>query len=419
MSKLYGNDMRIQFLPRISFFFLHFLYSDSMILRILFLVSSIFFLAGCGKSPEPSSIISGEVQGSLYRTSIDPDERIALAKKRKSYMSGIRKGDFYSLRNAPEDALSYYLTVAEKIPDDLVVRKKIAHVYFLLKNWQKSYSEYSQVPVGELSTEERNELFQSLFFDGTRVDRMSEISRYTLGTGALDWYQAVDTCYSGIHNCVISLDAYTGSSENVLALKKQIKNAKKITDAREYRNLLILAKLYEQSMYRASVKIAEEILREFPDYTEVKKIIAFSYFELGEYEDAKKYLLSYLEKNPNDLESIVRMGEIQYALSDYIASNLYLNNAILAGYTPKTNLERRLAYNYSLLSDSVGMMKVLGYLLQEEDVTEDDFAVAITAALTSGDFTRAKSWSDIGSEKFPDSLMLGPLAIRVARESGE
>ena len=62
-------------------------------------------------------------------------------------MSGIRKGDFYSLRNAPEEALSYYLSVAEKIPDDQVVRKKIAHVYFLLKNWQKAYSEYSQVPV--------------------------------------------------------------------------------------------------------------------------------------------------------------------------------------------------------------------------------------------------------------------------------
>lgn len=65
------------------------------------------------------------------------------------------------------------------------------------------------------------------------------------------------------------------------------------------------------------------------------------------------------------------------------------------------------------------MMKVLGYLLQEEDATEDDFAVAITAALADGDFTHALSWSDMGNVKFPNSLMLGPLAIRVARESGE
>jgi tetratricopeptide (TPR) repeat protein len=88
--------------------------------------------------------------------------------------------------------------------------------------------------------------------------------------------------------------------------------------------------IYEQSMYQASALICEEILREFPDYTEVRKILAFSYFELGHYEDAKKSLLAYIEKNPNDLESIVRMGEIQSALSDYVASNLYLNNAIIA-----------------------------------------------------------------------------------------
>lgn len=302
-----------------------------MIFRAVFICFLACILTSCGRGESSgSSTVSSEASGGLYRTNLDPDERIALAKKRKSYMSGIRKGDFYSLRNAPEEALSYYLSVAEKIPDDQVVRKKIAHVYFLLKNWQKAYSEYSQVPVGELTSDERNELFQALFADPMRTDRISEISRYSLGTGALEWYQAIDTCYSGIHNCVVSLDAYTGSSENVLALKKQIKNAKKITDAREYRNLLIAAKLYEQSMYQASAVISEEILREFPDYTEAKKILAFSYFELGQYEDAKKYLLAYIEKNPNDLQSIVRMGEIQSALSDYVASNLYLNNAIIA-----------------------------------------------------------------------------------------
>jgi hypothetical protein len=43
------------------------------------------------------------------------------------------------------------------------------------------------------------------------------------------------------------------------------------------------------------------------------------------------------------------MGEISAKIGDYVASNLYLNNAITAGYMPKTNLERRLAYNYSLL----------------------------------------------------------------------
>ena len=73
-----------------------------------------------------------------------------------------------------------------------------------------------------------------------------------------------------------------------------------------------------------------------------------------------------------------------------------MNNAILAGYTPKINLERRLAYNYSLLSDTVGMMKVLNYLLQEQDATEDDYAVAISAAINLSDYSRAQNWAEQG-----------------------
>lgn len=78
----------------------------------------------------------------------------------------------------------------------------------------------------------------------------------------------------------------------------------------------------------------------------------------------------------------MKLGEVSFHLGDYVTSNLYLNNAILAGYAPKTDLERRLAYNYSLLGDTVGMMKVLGYLVQEHDASEDDFAVAISLALS-------------------------------------
>ncbi len=72
-------------------------------------------------------------------------------------------------------------------------------------------------------------------------------------------------------------------------------------------------------------------------------------------------------------------------MKDYSTSSLYLNNAILAGYRPKTELERQLAYNYSALSDTESMTKVLSYLLQEDDVRETDFAVAVSLALGRSD----------------------------------
>ncbi len=178
-------------------------------------------------------------------------------------------------------------------------------------------------------------------------------------------------------------------------------------------------KLYEQGMYGASSRIAEEILRNRPDYLEVMKILGFSYYELGKYADAKKYLLTYLEKNPKDLESTLRMGEIFAHAGDFASANLYLNNAILAGYTPKTDLERRLAYNYSLLGDSAGLMKVMNYLLQETDVKEDDYAVAISLAISQGDLARGRTWSLDGIKKFQNSVMLTPLYIETLRLLGE
>lgn len=120
-------------------------------------------------------------------------------------MNGIRKGDFYSLKNAPEDALSYYMTVEEKLPKDQIVRKKIAHVYFLLKNWTRSYEKYIGVPIGELSETDQDELFQSLFFDESLIDRIGELSRIPMATGALEYYRTVDACYGGVHNCVITI----------------------------------------------------------------------------------------------------------------------------------------------------------------------------------------------------------------------
>jgi tetratricopeptide (TPR) repeat protein len=354
-----------------------------------------------------------------YRASIDEDERVALAKKRKSYITGIRKGDFYSLRNAPEEALSYYLSVQEKLPNDQVVRKKTAHVYFLMKNWAKAYEEYIKAPLSELHTDEKEELLRSLFFDESTFDRLGELTRLSLPADTLEYYTLVDTCYTGIHNCIITIDSYTGAIGSITELKWQIESAEKITTDYQYRNLLVAAKFYEQGMYRVTEKLLLEILKNRPDYTEIKKMLGFSLFHLGKYEEARKYILEYLELNPKDLESIIYLGELYHFLGDYISSNLYLNNAIIAWYTPKINLERRLSYNYALLWDTVGMLKVLNYLLRSDGVSDDDFAVAVSVALDEWELPKADLWAREGMARFPESQKIAPLAIEALRLKGE
>ena len=90
----------------------------------------------------------------------------------------------------------------------------------------------------------------------------------------------------------------------------------------------------------------------------------------------------------------------------------------MAGYTPKTTIERRLAYNYAKIGDKEGMKKVLTYLLQETDVKEDDYAVAISLAIRQGEYVRAYSWAHEGLDTFANSKALTPLYIQSLRLVG-
>lgn len=333
-------------------------------------------------------------------------------------MVGIRKGDYYSLRNAPEEALAYYLSVAEKLPDDIIVKKKIAHTYYLMKSWKQAYAYAVQVPISEQSETEQAEMFRALFSDETEMDRVGELYRFQLGTGVLDYYKFVDFCFAGYDGCSQFARQYTGSSTLIEDLKNTLVSAEKISSDPSFLQFNFALKLYEQGMYLASYRITKKILEVRPDYFEVQKLAATNLYQLGRYEESKKIYLEYLEKYPNDMDVIIALWEIFFHLKDPVTSNLYLNNAILSGDQSKTDIERRLAYNYAQLGDTQGLLKVLNYLLQESEVKEDDFAVAVTAALEASDLERAKSWSETGMRAFPGSVWIGPLYSMTLRYLG-
>ncbi len=65
------------------------------------------------------------------------------------------------------------------------------------------------------------------------------------------------------------------------------------------------------------------------------------------------------------------------------------------------------------------MLKVLSYLIQETDVTEDDFAVAISLALYQGENTKAYAWAYTGIEKYKNSIILTSLYLSALRINGK
>ena len=52
-----------------------------------------------------------------------------------------------TLKNNPEQALAYYQAALEQLPDDIVIRRKIAHAYYLTRNWKDAYANYARVPL--------------------------------------------------------------------------------------------------------------------------------------------------------------------------------------------------------------------------------------------------------------------------------
>lgn len=392
-------------------------------LKKLSIFSVFFILASCSQNSEnPTTMPEMSELPETYNATLDDETRLKLTIERRKEQMQIRKGDYMMSKNNPKAALEFYLPLVAKLPDDVVLYRKIATAYFQLKDWKNSYAYFVRVPLSELTTEEQSNMILALFYLDNEYDRAKELQKFAFTDLQKEYYSTLNACYAGIEKCADILWNYTGTESRILALQTITKDSHKISPEYEYRNLLLAKNFYEQKMYRLAGMFAAEILSNNPNYQEAKKMRAFALYELGKYQESRDLMLDYFSHNPDDMEIIIRLGEVYTFLEDYATANLYFNNAIVAGYKPKTILERRLAYNYAKLGDTAGMTKVLSYLLQEDDAAEDDFAVAISLAIEKNDIARAYSWANTGIRKYRQSKILAPLyiqSLRLARKHTE
>lgn len=185
-----------------------------------------------------------------------------------------------------------------------------------------------------------------------------------------------------------------------------MQSAKGTSEDELYIRTLLIGKLFEQKSYLAVKKIGMEILQLRPNYKVVLKIVGYSDYELGDYAGAAKVLEQYYSIEPKDVEVAYMLGIVNYFKEDYSTSNLYFNSAVLNGYTPKTELERRLVYNYVLLGDTVGAFKIFRFLLDENDAMAEDYQIALFTAEQAGEYSKVALWSRKGLNKFPQDAVL-------------
>lgn len=334
------------------------------------------------------------------------EERLDESKRRKNFRSVIRKGDYFSLKSDRETALRYYLNAYLRLKDDNVLERKVAGAYFDLKDFKNAYKYYMKVPFVDLEEPEKKKMLSALMFDESTAVKSTEIQKLGLSQDETEYYSYMENCYTGIHNCVVSLDSYSGSYEPTAKLKNIIDTYMKVSSDFHYRNILLAGAFFESKEYLAGAKIAAEIAEKRPDYKIAYKIAGYCNYELGKYQEANTYLGKYYAFDSKDVATAYTLGLSNYYLEDYTTSNLYFNTAVLNGYAPKTELERRLVYNYYTLGDKKGMFKIFRYLLKESDVTEDDFVIAVHIAMEENDRAKGFLWVNQGIEKFGGSDML-------------
>jgi tetratricopeptide (TPR) repeat protein len=229
------------------------------------------------------------------------EEKLQESKRRINFRSVIRKGDYFSLKNDQETALSYYLNAYKRLNNDHVLERKIAGVYFDMKDFAHAYEYYTKVPFIDLEESEKQQAISALMFDEKVTDKSVEIQKMGLTTDQIAYYGYIENCYTGIHNCIVGLDSYSGSYEPTNKLKNIIDTYMNVSTDFHYRNILIAGAFFQAKEYLAGAKIAEEIIQKRPDYKIAYKIAGYCNYEIGKYREANVFLGKYYTFDPKDI----------------------------------------------------------------------------------------------------------------------
>ena len=353
------------------------------------------------KSPQ-----NDEMDAFFQEEALTKEEKLAQFKRRMNFRSILRKWDFYSIKNMKETALQYYLNAYKRLPHDTVLEKKIWDTYFEMKNYQKAYEYYKRIPSWDIDAKLKDKMLKALLYTWNKNMR-DEFNQIIAPKDLKDYYDKVLVCYTWIKNCLQEIRSYSWSVEKINQMQKNMIDYSNVTNSDPNSKYAALAgDLFKNKDYLAAALISQETLTKRSNYTSVLKIAGFSWYELWDYKKANDYLQKYYAIEPKDITVTYLLGIINFYTENYISSNLYFNAAVLNWYRPKTELQKRLAYNYYIIGDKKNMLKVFRYILDEEDTAQDDFAVALFTAIEEKEYSKAMLWANKWIARFPQSDMI-------------
>lgn len=233
---------------------------------------------------------------------------------------------------------------------DPAILKKAARLAYEMRLYDRSKEFWTRIDYGSLSVEDKTQFLTSILWSaGTNEEKRMLLGNTPIDPVTRPYWEGMLLCQETITPCVEGILTYTGSEWRMRELSTLARGAAELTDDYQYRRMLLAGELVKQKQWNAALFIAKEVLSARPDYLSALKVAGLSSYELSLSSEAQKYLESAYKIDSNAADSAYLLGLVAMDLGDLEVANLHLNKAVSNGYRPKTDLERRLAYNYFLL----------------------------------------------------------------------
>lgn len=378
----------------------------------------------------------------------DPQKKIDELRKRYAVKWIILEWENYLSNDLYALALRKFLEAAKENPNDSYIITKIAESYFEMHKYTLAYKYYNSIS-GNLPDDSKEKkalslIYQTNFTKSGSVDSiLPEIKEIGLSEDEAFYYLTSLSCLNNFHECkkifweklftevvVVETPTLSGSevketnevgNKNLESIKKAIESYTNFqSEDISYKDALILWAFVQNKLYPVAIELGKKLLEEKADYKPVLKIIAQSYFEMGNYTSAKTYLEKFIQLDQKDKTGYYFMGVIQYHLREFILSNIFLNKALDLGYEPKINIKRRMIYNYFELEQTEKMLSELRSLVYDEkEYTEKDLYLSIYYHIIHEKIDIALEIAEYWLQKFKDNWEIYGYIGLIYKEKGE
>lgn len=161
---------------------------------------------------------------------------------------------------------------------------------------------------------------------------------------------------------------FTPNSDEIKNIKLALDNYKSLQlDEPYYKNSLIVWAFLQNELYPIAIILWKQILSEKNNYKPILKIIAQSYFELWDYENARVYLTTYYNLEPDDIWVSYMLWIIYQKLNDYLLSTIHFSKALKLWFQDKENIYRLQIYNAYILDDTNKIITYFNDLIKSQE----------------------------------------------------